>query len=57
MRIRCRLPTSKEARHLRTTLTNPVFETDVTNVDERGVPVFFATTSFCGGRVEFVLEL
>jgi DNA-binding GntR family transcriptional regulator len=55
-RIRCRLPLPQEARHLKMSPLEPVFELDVLNVDEHDMPVFHGLTCYCGSRVEFVLE-
>jgi hypothetical protein len=33
-----------------------VLETDVTSVDGAGVPLVYATTSFCASRVELTLD-
>lgn len=55
-RIRCRLPLLQEARHLKMSPQEPVFELDVLNVDDSDVPVFHGLTCYCGSRIEFILE-
>lgn len=55
-RIKCRLPEAEEARHLKMSMHEPVFELEILNVDERGIPVFLGVTSYCGSRVEFLLD-
>lgn len=57
IRIKCRLPTQQEAQKLKMPSTDPVFQTEITNVDPNGSPVFFAITCFCGSRIEFVMDL
>lgn len=56
VRIRCRLPTQQEAKKLKMASSEPVFETEITNVDQSGVPVFFAISSYPGSRIEFVMD-
>jgi len=55
-RIRCRLPSPQEARHLKMSPQDPVFELDVLNVDDDDTPVFHGLTCYCGSRIEFVLD-
>lgn len=55
-RIRCRLPEAEEARHLKMSAQDPVFQLDILNVDDADVPVFFGTTAYCGSRVDFILD-
>lgn len=55
-RLRCRLPSAEEARHLKMSPRDPVFETEILNVDGTGIPVFFGRTCICGGRIEFVFD-
>jgi GntR family phosphonate transport system transcriptional regulator len=57
IRIRSRMPTQDEARRLKMALSDHVLETEVTNVDERDLPVVYANTCFCSSRVEFVINL
>ena len=56
IRVRTRAPSEEEARQLAMPTTENVLEVEATNVDGGGRPVMYATTCFCGSRVEFVLE-
>lgn len=56
VRIKCRLPEAEEARQLKMAAHDPVFELNIVNVDEGNVPVFYAVTTYCGSRIEFVLD-
>lgn len=55
-RIKCRLPEAEEARHLKMSAHDPVFELNIVNVDQGNVPVFYAVTTYCGSRIEFILD-
>jgi GntR family transcriptional regulator, phosphonate transport system regulatory protein len=55
-RIRCRLPDLEEARHLKMSAHDPILESDILTVSDRGVPLFFGVTCYCGSRIEFVLD-
>lgn len=57
IRIRSRLPTQEEAWRLRIAQTEHVLETDVTNVDEKDVPVVYANTCYCSSRCELTIDL
>jgi GntR family transcriptional regulator, phosphonate transport system regulatory protein len=56
VRIRCRLPQIEEARHLKMSKHDPIMETDILNIDDDGTPLFFGTTTYCGSRIEFILD-
>lgn len=56
VRIRGRRPTPEEARHLRMSPQDSVFEVDVVNVDAMERPIAFGQSSFCLSRVEFVWD-
>ncbi|NTE66247.1 phosphonate metabolism transcriptional regulator PhnF [Agrobacterium tumefaciens] len=56
VRIRCRLPEEEEARHLKMSAQDPVFQLEILNVDDSDTPVFFGVTAYCGSRVDFVLN-
>lgn len=56
VRIRCRLPEQEEARHLKMSSNDPVMETEILTIDEKGMPLFSGYTVYCGSRIEFILE-
>lgn len=56
VRIRCRLPEAEEARHLKMSAQDPVFQLEALNVDDADMPVFFGMTAYCGSRVDFILD-
>ncbi|WP_164833254.1 MULTISPECIES: phosphonate metabolism transcriptional regulator PhnF [Sinorhizobium] len=56
VRIRCRMPEAEEARHLKMSAQDPVFQLEILNVDDTDVPVFFGVTAYCGSRVDFILD-
>lgn len=56
VRVRCRLPDMDEARQLKMSPREPVFETSILNVDRQERPVFFGETCMCGSRIEFVMD-
>jgi GntR family transcriptional regulator, phosphonate transport system regulatory protein len=57
MRVRCRLPTPDEARHLKMPTVAPVMEAEIVNVDTRGKPLFCGSTLLCGSRTELLVDL
>lgn len=56
-RFRTRLPSAVEASQLKMAKTEPVLELRVLNVDAAGAPVYFGLTTFCGSRIEFVIDV
>ena len=53
--ISARLPTPDEAHTLRMARTQPIIETESIDVDEDGLPVNYARTSFRADRLQFVV--
>lgn len=57
IRMRSRLASDEEARHLQIAPTESVLETDVVIVDGTETPLSYANTCYPSSRVEFVLDL
>lgn len=55
-RIICRLPSNDEARQLRTSLNDPVFELSILNVADAGEPIYFGVTIYPGSRTAFTFD-
>lgn len=53
-RVRARLPSEYEARHLQQPATQPVLEVHSVNVDPQGRPIEFALARYCAQRVQLV---
>lgn len=54
--VRSRQPSADEARHLKMSPSESVLDLFAINVDSNDVPIIYASTCFCSGRVEFVLD-
>ncbi|UCI32038.1 phosphonate metabolism transcriptional regulator PhnF [Mesorhizobium sp. B4-1-4] len=55
-RIKCRLPDAEEARYLKMAAQDPVFQLEILNISDSDMPIFYGVTSYCGSRVEFILD-
>lgn len=55
-RVGCRLPEAEEARHLRISLRDPVFEIEIANVNTDAKPVYWGITLYSGSRTVFVFD-
>jgi GntR family transcriptional regulator, phosphonate transport system regulatory protein len=55
-RILCRLPRREEARHLKISLNDPVFELQIPNVDEHENPIYYGVSVYPGSRTAFTFD-
>jgi GntR family transcriptional regulator, phosphonate transport system regulatory protein len=55
-RLSCRLPEPEEARHLKISLRDPIFQAEIPNIDDGGTVVYYGITLYSGGRTVFVFD-
>lgn len=57
IRITSRAPSDSEIEHLRVPRNQYVLETEITNIDAAGTPVFYAKSAFASSRVVFAIDM